>query len=133
MRLTVVDEGPPKTYLIGDAEVEAATRFYEDYVYGIEGVRQPSLFLRSGAADARDVAIARALATGRHRDIAELLGPRITGWLVAFVVDDARRHGHHAVAAFAIVCVAGSTAEAGGLIRVSARATAGAQTLPSSR
>jgi hypothetical protein len=73
---------------IGDPEVRAAKRWYEDYVLGVHGVREPSLVQRSGSADAHDVAIARAAAVGRHRDIAELLGPRITAWLVAFVVDD---------------------------------------------
>lgn len=88
LRDTVLDEGPPKSFLIDDAEVEAARRFYEDYVRGVEGVREPSLVLRSGSADAHDVAIARAMAVGRHREIAELLGTRMTAWLIAFVVEE---------------------------------------------
>jgi hypothetical protein len=83
-----IDPFGEQQYLINDAEVEAARRFYEDYVHGIEGVREPSLAQRSGSADAHDVAIARAMAVGRHRDIAELLGTRMTGWLIAFLVED---------------------------------------------
>jgi hypothetical protein len=73
---------------IGDAEVVAAERFRKDYVLGIEGVRQPSLALRSGSADFHDVQILRADAVTRHREIADVLGPRMTAWLVDFVVFD---------------------------------------------
>lgn len=88
MRNTVVDEGPPKRFLIGEAEVVAAGRFYVDYVRGVEGVREPSLELRSGSADVHAVAFARTKAVARHREIAETLGPAMTAWLVSFIVSD---------------------------------------------
>lgn len=74
--------------LIGEAEERAANRFCEDYLVGILGARIPSTALRSGSADAHDVAIARAVALTRHNEMAETLGRRITGWLVDFVVND---------------------------------------------
>lgn len=79
--------------LIGNREVEAAERFRRDYIRGVEGVREvppynPDKPLRSGSADAHDVQIARAMAVGRHRAIAELLGSRMTAWLIAFLVED---------------------------------------------
>ena len=79
---------------IDDAEVEAARRFVDDYLRGIEGVREakpnsnPDIPQRIGRIDAHDIAIARAMAAGRHRDIAELLGQRMTGWLVAFLIEE---------------------------------------------
>lgn len=73
---------------IGDSEVEAARRFGEDYIRGVLGVREPSLALRSGSADAHDVAIGRAAAVTRHRAIADVIGPAMTSWLVSFVVMD---------------------------------------------
>ena len=74
--------------VIDNSEVAAANRFRDDYIRGIEGVREPTLAMRSGSADAHDVAIARAMAVGRHREIAGWLGSRMTGWLVAFLVED---------------------------------------------
>ena len=73
---------------IGDAELDSAERFSRDYLLGVEGVRQPSGAMRSGSADAHDVALARAVSITRHRAIAEVLGPRMTQWLVSFLVLD---------------------------------------------
>ncbi len=73
---------------IGDAEVAAAARFVRDYLLGIEGVREASGAVRSGSADAHDVAIARAIAFGRHREIADVVGPKITAYWIDFLVND---------------------------------------------
>jgi hypothetical protein len=73
---------------IGDAEVVAADRFRVDYIRGVEGVREPSLAQRSGSADHHDIQIMRADAVTRHREISEVIGPRMTAWLVDFLVAD---------------------------------------------
>jgi hypothetical protein len=73
---------------IGNAEETAAERFVTDYLLGPEGVRVPSGAERSGSADAHDVAIARAMAMGRHRMIAERCGVEVTAWLVNFLVNE---------------------------------------------
>jgi len=82
---TLLHSKPPA---ISYAEQTAATRFATDYLCGVEGVRQESTALRSGSADAHDVAIGRAMALGRYRDIADRLGPEVTRWLVSFTVFD---------------------------------------------
>jgi hypothetical protein len=74
--------------LIGEAEERAATRFAEDYLVGVEGVRLAHIVHRSGRADAHDVAIARASAAGRHHEVAARLGAVMTAWLVGFLVED---------------------------------------------
>jgi hypothetical protein len=52
-------------------------------------VREPSLALRSGSVDAHDAAIGRAAAAfTRHREIADVIGPSMTAWLVSFLVLD---------------------------------------------
>ena len=74
---------------IGDSEVIAADRFNRDYIYGIEGVRDPlGAGGRSGASDAHNGQFARAAAVGRYREIADTIGPLMTSWLVSFVVFD---------------------------------------------
>jgi len=72
---------------IGDAELMAAERFRRDYVFGVEGVRDP-LVGRCGAHDPHDAQIARSEAITRHREIADVIGRRMTSWLVALVVQD---------------------------------------------
>lgn len=72
--------------VIDYAEQVAASRFAEDYLFGVEGVRDPSL--GGGHGDAHEVAMAKAMALGRHREIAETIGPRMTEWLVSFIVLD---------------------------------------------
>jgi hypothetical protein len=73
---------------IGNAEEAAASRFTADYLVGIEGVRLRVAAVRSGRADAHDVALARVAAVSRHRQVAEALGPVLCGWLVSFLVFD---------------------------------------------
>jgi hypothetical protein len=79
---------------IDDSEVTAAGRFFADYIFGVEGVRDPAGFvLARGAVDAfgtsatlHGVQLARAAAITRHRAIANAIGPMMTVWLVDFVV-----------------------------------------------
>lgn len=73
---------------VGNAEEQAAVRFTADYLVGIEGVRLRVAAVRSGRADAHDVALARVAAVSRHRQVADALGPVLTGWLVSFLVYD---------------------------------------------
>jgi hypothetical protein len=74
---------------IGDAEVEAARRFWRDYVFGVEGVRDPQEGGRpSGVSDAHNAQVARAEAIGRHREITEVIGAKMTAWLISLVVLD---------------------------------------------
>lgn len=76
------------TQAISNSEIVAAERFRVDYVVGIEGLREPSLAQRSGSADCHDVQILRTEALTNHREIADAIGPRMTAWLVDFVVLD---------------------------------------------
>jgi hypothetical protein len=77
-----------KAKCIGDAEVTAAERFHRDYVFGVEGVRDPLRGGLAGAGDLHDVMLARAAAITAHREIADVIGPKLTAWLVALIVSD---------------------------------------------
>jgi hypothetical protein len=74
---------------IGDAALSAVARFHDDYVLGVLGVRDTERMRGStGAADPHVVQLARCKAVGAHRAIAEVIGPDLTIFLVAFVVED---------------------------------------------
>jgi len=70
---------------IGNAALEAAHRFYRNYVEGVIGARdEPG----RGSGDVHDAQLARVRAVAAHRAIAAVLGPDLTGFLVGFIVDD---------------------------------------------
>jgi hypothetical protein len=73
---------------IDDAEVTAAERFSKDWLFAIEGVRDPLQSPGGGAGNPHDVQIARAAAMTCHRVIADAIGAAMTERLVKFVVLD---------------------------------------------
>jgi len=79
-----------KAGLIGDAEVTAAERWLRDYVCGVLGGRDPEAD-RAGPAPAADLharELARSAAVTRCGEIAEVLGPAMERWLIAFLARD---------------------------------------------
>ena len=70
---------------IGDSEVTASLRWYTDYVLGFEGVREGD---GGSGGDMTDAMVARVVSVTRHREIAAILGAKMSAWLVGFVVDD---------------------------------------------
>jgi len=73
---------------IGDAEVIAAHRWWQDYAEGVEGARDPERSGSGGASDQHVTMLVRAQAIGRHRAVTEILGDGMTVRLVAFLVDE---------------------------------------------
>jgi hypothetical protein len=74
---------------IGNPEVAAADRFRLDYLLGVEGVRDTDRAPgRCDPSALHVVQLARCHAITAHRAVADLIGPGMTQWLVAFVVED---------------------------------------------
>jgi hypothetical protein len=77
-----------KAKSIGDCDVTAAERFGRDYLFGIEGVRDPPEGGGSSGGNVHDVQIARAFAITCHRAVANVIGGLMTQWLISFLVLD---------------------------------------------
>lgn len=71
---------------IGDAEVQAASRYYEDYAFGVHGAEIEQRGGSGGGVDGYSIAQIEAL--GRYQDVRRALGTYKFGLLNAVVIDE---------------------------------------------
>ena len=71
---------------IGDAEVQAANRYYEDYAFGVHGAEIEQRGGSGGGVDGYSIAQIEAL--GRYLDVGRVLGNAAKGLLHAVIIGE---------------------------------------------